>query len=92
MSTGENPQLPALDQKALDKMTQRYAKPGASGAETARLLMERYTRKRQLMQDFENLLRAQAGEVDNAELQKLRDAGLTDAEIDGMIQRYHANP
>ncbi len=94
MTTGENQQPPAIDQKALDKMTQRYARPGgpASGAETARLLMERYSRKRQLMQGFEQHLRDNAGEADPAELQRLRDAGLTEPEIDGMIKAYFENP
>lgn len=81
------------DQKALDRMTQRYAKPGApaSGAETARLLMQRYTRKRELMQGFEQHLRDSNGDPDKGELQKLRDAGLTEAEIDGMIKAYFAS-
>lgn len=92
--SGDNPLNPVPDQQALDKMTQRYTKPGAapSGAETARLLMQRYTRKRELMQAFEQHLRDRAGEADPAEIQKLREAGLTEAEIDGMVKSYFENP
>ena len=76
-----------LDDRAVEKITQRYA--GLKPAETAIRLREKYTRRREAIARFtEKLVRD--GAVDENEVTNMRAVGVTEEEIQQLIEKYSA--
>jgi hypothetical protein len=74
-----------LDDRAVEKITRRYA--GLKPQETAIRLRETYTRRREVIAKFtEKLVRD--GFVDDAEVVALRAVGVTEEEIQQLVEKY----
>lgn len=74
-----------LDDRAVEKITRRYA--GLKPQETAIRLREKYTRRREVIAKFtEKLVRD--GFVDDAEVVALRAVGVTEEEIQQLVEKY----
>lgn len=74
-----------MDDRAVDKITRRYA--GLKPGETAIRLREKYTRRREAITTFtEKLVRE--GFVDDAEVMTLRAVGVSEEEIQALVEKY----
>jgi hypothetical protein len=74
-----------LDDRAVEKITRRYA--GLKPQETAIRLREKYTRRREVIAKFtEKLVRD--GFVDDSEVVALRAVGVTEEEIQQLVEKY----
>ncbi len=75
------------DDPNLDKSTRRL--PTTPGHQTAMLLREKYVRRRTAIQRFTE--RLQRGDpADHAEIQTLRDVGVSEDEIKVLVAQYSA--
>lgn len=75
----------ALDDRAVEKITRRYA--GLKPAETAVRLREKYTRRREAISRFTETL-VREGFVDDAEVVTLRAVGVSEEEIEALVEKY----
>lgn len=74
-----------MDDRAVDKITRRYA--GLKPGETAIRLREKYTRRREAITTFtEKLVRE--GFVDDSEVMTLRAVGVSEEEIQALVEKY----
>ncbi|MBK9973634.1 MAG: hypothetical protein IPP14_02505 [Planctomycetes bacterium] len=75
----------ALDDRAVEKITRRYA--GLKPAETAIRLREKYTRRREAISRFTETL-VREGFVDDTEVVTLRAVGVSEEEIEALVEKY----
>lgn len=74
-----------MNDRQVERITARYK--GLKPGETAVLLREKYTRRREAIANFtEKLVRD--GAVDDAEVVSLRAVGVTEEEIQQMIEKF----
>ena len=69
-----------------DKATQKIG-PSQSASDTAMILRQKYTRRREAIQRFTERL-AKGGFPDEAELNTLRNVGVSEQEIKGLVAQF----
>lgn len=68
------------------KATQKVT-PSSNGNDTAMILRQKYTRRREAIQRFTERLQ-KGGIPDEAELNTLRNVGVSEQEIKGLVAQY----
>jgi len=69
------------------KATQKVT-PSSNGSDTAMILRQKYTRRREAIQRFTERLQ-KGGIPDEAELNTLRNVGVSEQEIKGLVAQYN---
>ncbi len=77
-----------MSEPNVEKITRRYG--GLNPKETAIRLRESYTRKRDAIQRFTDRLEKSGGFVDQTEIDTLRKVGVSEEEIQALIESYGA--
>jgi len=77
-----------LTDRDVEKITRRYT--GLTSSQTVVRLRERYTRRREAVQKFTERLQKSGGFVDDAEIITLRAVGVSEEEIDALVEAYGA--
>jgi alkylhydroperoxidase family enzyme len=72
----------------VERITRRYQ--GLNPQETAIRLKENYSRKREAIQRFTDRLEKSGGFVDDAEVETLRNVGVSEEEIKALVEQYGA--
>lgn len=75
------------DEQNVERITRRYQ--GLNPRETAVRLRESYTRKRDAIQRFTDRVEKE-GFVDEAEIETLRAVGVSEEEIQALVDQYGA--
>lgn len=73
------------EDQSVERITRRYQ--GLNPKETAVRLRESYTRKREAIQRFTDRVEKD-GFVDDAEIESLRAVGVSEEEIEALVERY----
>ncbi|MCA8916680.1 MAG: hypothetical protein KDB90_14905 [Planctomycetes bacterium] len=77
-----------LTDRDVEKITRRYT--GLTSSQTVVRLRERYTRRREAVQKFTERLQKSGGFVDDAEIITLRAVGVSEEEIEALVEAYGA--
>lgn len=75
-----------MTDRDVEKITRRYT--GLSSSQTVTRLREKYERRREAVQTFTDRLEKSGGIVDDAEVLSLRALGVSDKEINELVERY----
>jgi hypothetical protein len=75
-----------MTDRDVEKITRRYT--GLTSNQTVTRLREKYERRREAVQTFTDRLEKTGGFVDEAEVLALRSLGVTDSEINDIVERY----
>lgn len=77
-----------MSDRDVEKVTRRYK--GLTSSQTVSRLRDRYTKRVEAVQKFTDRLEKTGGFVDEAEILALRAVGVSEEEIDALVERYAA--
>ena len=77
-----------MNDRDVEKVTRRYR--GLTSSQTVSRLRDRYTKRLDAVQKFTDRLQKNGGLVDDAEVIALRAVGVSEEEIEALVERYAA--
>ena len=77
-----------MTDKQVEKVTRRYK--GLTSSQTVTRLREKYTARMDAVKKFTDRLEKTGGFVDEAEIITLRAVGVSEEEIEALVERYGA--
>lgn len=77
-----------MTDQQVEKVTRRYQ--GLTSAQTVTRLREKYATRRDAVRKFTERLEKTGGFVDEAEIESLRAVGVSEEEIDALVEAYGA--
>jgi hypothetical protein len=75
-----------MSDREVEKITRRYT--GLTSSQTVTRLREKYERRREAVKTFTDRLEKSGGFVDDAEVLTLRSLGVSEKEINELVERY----